>query len=61
MKAKITVSNRREAALIRQGLKDAPTRALLKIIGALVPFPQRSRIRILEYVEDRLADSESSK
>lgn len=60
MKATIEVDNRKEAALIRSGLSDPTTRALVKVMGALKPLPSdRARARCLRFVMDRLDEHET--
>ena len=54
MKAKIEVSDRKEAELIKSGLADPATRALVKVMGALRPFEKRAQHRILGFVADKL-------
>ena len=59
MKTKIEVENRKEAALIAAGLKDKPTRALVKVMGALATLPSdRARVRTLRHVTDVLNEHE---
>jgi hypothetical protein len=52
MKTPIEVSDRREGKLIKAGLDDAQTRALVKIQGALAPLTDRGKLRVLRFVED---------
>lgn len=53
MKAAIEVADRKEAELIRAGLSDPATRALVKVMGALKPLESdRARMRALEFVAD---------
>jgi hypothetical protein len=59
MKARIEVADRKEAELIKRALEDKQTRALVKIIGALLPLSQRARLRTLNYVDDILQEKES--
>jgi hypothetical protein len=57
MKAHIVVKDRKEANLIRLGLEDKPTRALVITIGALSKLPDdRARRRTLRFVEDYFSD-----
>jgi hypothetical protein len=60
MKARIEVANRREAELIKRALDDEQTRALVKIIGALLPLSGRARLRVLNYVDDILQEKKES-
>ena len=61
MKMTIEVTNRREAELIRAGLADAQTRAVVTIVGALSLLPSsRAKARVLEFVSDAL-DEDSVK
>lgn len=46
----IEVKDEEEARLIRRGLEDPATRALVKIMGALLPLPERSRADVLTKV-----------
>jgi len=53
MKSTIEVSDRKEAELIRTGLADPATRAVVKIMGALIKLPtDRARTRVLNYAKD---------
>lgn len=55
MKTLVEVADRKEAALIRRGLEDPETRALVKVIGALAALPSdRARRRTLAFVADSL-------
>ena len=45
MKAFIEVKTRREARLIRRGLADPETRALVKVMGALSPIETKEMKR----------------
>lgn len=54
MKTQIEVADRKEAELIKRALADKQTRALVKIIGVLLPLSQRSRERALNYATDLL-------
>lgn len=56
MKTQIEVKNRDEARMIKAALDDPPTRALVKIIGALLPLNDRGRMRVLNYVDDVLEE-----
>jgi hypothetical protein len=57
MKASIEVASRKEADLIREGLKDPATRALVNVMGALASLPtDRSRKRVMALVEDYFAE-----
>ena len=57
MRTRIEVKDRDEAKLIKQGLKDEKTRALVKVMGALMPLPSdRARSRVLHFVADKLAE-----
>jgi hypothetical protein len=56
MQAKIEVADRREAALIRAGLSDPETRALVKVIGALLPLSKSAQRRALRFVADHFAE-----
>ena len=60
MKASIEVTDRREAEAIRTGLEDPTVRAFVIIMGLLLPLPQRSRKRVLEYVTDRLDEEDET-
>jgi hypothetical protein len=53
MKAKIEVADRDEAKRIRIALTDPATRALVNVLGALLPLPdKRAQERILDWVSD---------
>ncbi len=60
MKAQIEVADRKEAELIRRGLLDPTTRAMVKVMGALAPLPSdRSKARVLRFVEDHFAEADA--
>jgi hypothetical protein len=61
MKTPIEVSNRREGKLIKAGLDDAQTRALVKIQGALAPLTDRAKLRVLRFVEDHFDEMDRPK
>lgn len=52
MKTKIEVEGRKEALLIKRGLLDPQTRALVKVMGALQPLDERGKYRTLHFVAD---------
>jgi hypothetical protein len=53
MKANVEVEDRKEGELIKAGLEDEPTRALVKIMGALSQLDgNRSRLRVINFVRD---------
>lgn len=54
MKTKIEVASRQEAELIKTGLSEPATRALVAVIGALMPFPKRAQARMLAFVADSM-------
>jgi hypothetical protein len=57
MKANIEVTDRREADAIRAGLADPFTRAIVVMQGLLATLPSaRSRMRVLEFVRDRVEE-----
>ena len=57
MKASIEVESKKDAELIRKGLEDPATRALVKVMGALSTLPSdRSRKRVMTHVMDYFAE-----
>ena len=57
MKTAIEVASKKEGELIRKGLEDPTTRALVVCLGALATLPSdRSRRRVLTHVEDYFAE-----
>lgn len=52
MFTKIEVESRKEADLIRRGLEDPGTRAIVKIMGALAGQTAPAKARILRFVKD---------
>jgi hypothetical protein len=61
VKTTIEVADRKEAALIRRGLADPATRALVKVMGALAALPtDRARIRTMRFVEDHFMEEGES-
>lgn len=57
MKTTIEVANRREGELIREGLEDPLTRAMVQVMGALRPLSDRARARVLAFVADQLEET----
>jgi uncharacterized protein YbgA (DUF1722 family) len=59
MKASIEVESKKDAELIRKGLEDPATRALVKVMGALSSLPSdRSRRRVMMHVQDYFEEME---
>jgi hypothetical protein len=57
MKATISVADKKEAELIRLGLEEPATRALVKVIGALAPLPTKEKkARVLKFVSEILME-----
>lgn len=57
MRSSIEVESKKEAELIRKGLEDPATRALVKIVGVLSYLPSdRSRRRVMAHVTDYLSE-----
>lgn len=54
MKAQINVIDEQEAEQLRAGLKDPSTRALVKVIGILLPLNDRQRADALNKVCNEL-------
>ena len=53
MKATIEVKDRREANLVKSGMEDETTKAIVLITGALRQLPSdRARARVMRYVQD---------
>lgn len=62
MKAGVEVADRKEANLIRRGLADPETRALVKTMGALLTMPtDRARARALWFVQDQFEERKNAK
>jgi hypothetical protein len=62
MKASIEVESKKDAELIRKGLEDPATRALVKVMGALTTLPSdRSRRRVMTHVMDFFAEQDEEK
>lgn len=57
MKASIEVENRKEGDMIRKGLADPVTRALVKVMGALSGKTVATQGRILRYVKDHFDEA----
>lgn len=53
---KIQVKDQSEADAIANALNDPGTRAFVVIVGTLLPFGDRARTRILNFVNDKLND-----
>ncbi|MET0530057.1 MAG: hypothetical protein ABW003_17260 [Microvirga sp.] len=61
MKASIEVESKKEAGMIRRGLDDPATRALVIVMGALADLPSdRSRKRVLTLVADYFEEQRDS-
>jgi hypothetical protein len=58
MKTTIEVADRKEGELLRAGLDHAPTRALVRIVGHLLPLNDRQRRQVLGYVADMIENGE---
>jgi hypothetical protein len=57
MKTHIEVADRKEGELIRRGLNDPQTRALVKVMGALSTLPtRRTQLRVMRFVDDYFAE-----
>lgn len=50
----IEVADEEEARLIRLGLQDPATKALVKVMGALKPLNDAARARVLTDVYDKM-------
>lgn len=62
MKVAIDVADRKEGELIKIGLDDPVTRALVKVMGALQALPsKRSQERVMSFVADVLAEEAEGK
>ena len=62
MRAGIEVESREEADLIRKGLEDPATRALVKVMGALSALPtDRARKRVMTHVVDYFEEQAEEK
>lgn len=53
MRTTFEVDDLKEAAEIREGLRDPVVRSLVKIMGVLRPLPGEARRRVLHYSVDR--------
>lgn len=59
MKAQIEVKDRKEAKLIRRGLADEETRALVKVMGALAALPSRRMMALtLQFAKEYYAEKD---
>lgn len=56
MKATIDVKDRAEAERVRTALADPETRALVNVMGALLPLTERERKRAMAFVADKIAE-----
>lgn len=54
MKATIDVRDRAEADRIKVAMGDETTRAVLNVMGALLPLPPRAQKTVLRFVGDQL-------
>lgn len=54
MRAYIDVVDENERDLIAQGLCDPATRALVKVIGVLLPLDPVQRLRVIEKVQRKI-------
>lgn len=59
MKIRIEVKDRAEGDAIQLALGDPETRAFVVIVGTLLPFSDRAKRRILEFVADSATDPET--
>ncbi len=51
---RIEIKDRAEGENIQRALTDPSTRAFVVIVGALLPFGDRARTRILSFINDKL-------
>jgi hypothetical protein len=56
---RVEVKDKSEGEAILAALQDPETRAFVVVVGTLLPFSDRRRKRVLEYVADSLSDPES--
>jgi hypothetical protein len=62
MKTSIETASKKEGELIRKGLEDPTTRALVAVLGALAELPSdRARRRVLTHVADYFAELDGDK
>lgn len=59
MKATIDVENRAEGDRIRTALTDPQTRALVNVVGALLPLRESARARVLRWALDKFVDDKA--
>jgi hypothetical protein len=56
MRAAIDVTDRHEADRIKAALEDETMRAVVNIVGLLLPLSHRARRRVLAFAIDKLAE-----
>lgn len=59
MKATIDVRDRAEADRVKTAMSDETTRAVMSVMGALMPLSIRDRRRVLAFVESGFGDDEA--
>lgn len=56
MKVAINVKDKSEAERVTDAMRDQTTRALMNVVGALMPLTARERHRVLAFIESSFSD-----
>lgn len=56
MKVAIEVKDRKEAEAVKAAMGDPTTRAMVLVVGYLMPLSQRARRRVLSWMANKLED-----
>lgn len=56
MKVAVTVTDKSEGERLNNALRDEAARALMNVVGALMPLSARDRHRVLAFVESGFED-----
>jgi len=56
MRLSIDVKDKKEREALRVALEDSEVRAFVVCVGVLMPYSDRARGRMLQYVADAIAD-----
>ena len=61
MKTTVEVESKAEGEMIKLGLAEPESRALVKVMGALAPLPTRVRKqRVIKFITDMLTDLDNN-
>ncbi len=56
MKVAIEVKDRSEGDRVKAAMEDPTTRAMVNVVGALMPLSTKAQSRVMRYVAEKLED-----